>query len=56
MTTAKAAKYFAPFKDIKGSFAFDSITSLYEKGLISGVSEDEFAPQMSVKRKHFVLL
>ena len=56
MTTAQAGEYIAPFKDIKGSFAFDSITSLYEKGLISGVSEDEFAPQMSVKRKHFVLL
>ena len=56
ITSANAAEPTLPFKDIKGSFAVDSITTLYEKGLISGVSEDEFAPQLPVKRKHFVLL
>ncbi|RKD25616.1 hypothetical protein BEP19_01345 [Ammoniphilus oxalaticus] len=54
--TAVQAETAAPFKDIADSFAYSSIASLHQKGLISGVSKDEFAPQASIKRKHFVLL
>ena len=35
-------------------WAYPSISALYDKGIISGVSEDRFAPARQVKREEFV--
>lgn len=35
-------------------WAYPSISTLYDKGIISGVSEDKFAPAREVKREEFV--
>ena len=35
-------------------WAYPSISSLYDKGIVSGVSEEQFAPARQVKREEFV--
>lgn len=45
----------ANFKDIEGfSWAEESIKSLCEKGILNGVTEDEFAPADNITREQFV--
>ena len=45
-----------PFKDIENHWAKDYIEELYEKGVISGKSEDAFAPDDNINREEFVTL
>lgn len=59
-TTTEATTEFAPvinpFKDIVGKWYENTIAELYNKGIVSGVSKDEFAPENNVKRGDFVML
>lgn len=59
-TTTEATTEFAPvnnpFKDTVGKWYENTIAELYSKGIVSGVSEDEFAPENNVKRGDFVML
>lgn len=45
-----------PFNDIKGSFAEDAVTSLYQQGFVNGVSDVSFGPHQPMSRNHFTLL
>lgn len=45
-----------PFEDIVGMWCEDTISDLYTKGIVSGVSKTEFAPNRNVKRGDFVML
>lgn len=43
------------FKDVApGFWGYEAIESLYKLGIVSGVSNNEFAPNQSVKREEFV--
>ncbi|MBP3362169.1 MAG: S-layer homology domain-containing protein [Clostridia bacterium] len=45
------------FADVpEGFWAADAINRLYEKGIIAGVSESEFAPERSVTREEFAVM
>ena len=59
-TTTEATTEFAPvinpFKDIVGKWYENTIAELYNKGIVSGVSKDKFAPENNVKRGDFVML
>ncbi len=39
-----------PFTDVSGGWYEPSVTDLYEKGIVSGVTEEEFAPNESITR------
>src|SRR5699024_6682618 len=56
LTSIEVKAAATPYKDIQDSFAYSSILSLHEKGLISVISEDIFAPNEAMKRNHFVML
>lgn len=38
------------FKDVKNHWAYDSIKAMYDKKIMNGISEDEFAPDMNLSR------
>lgn len=55
-TITEIAPVSNPFKDTVGKWYENTIAELYNKGIVSGVSEDEFAPENNVKRGDFVML
>lgn len=44
------------FRDIKGSFAEESINRLTQQGIIQGINSEQFAPGRNVTRLQFVVL
>ncbi len=48
--TKKEEKNMEKFTDISGHFARESIRELFEKGIVSGVSDTEFAPEKAATR------
>ena len=44
------------FEDIAGHWAKDSITNMYNKGVVSGVSDTRFEPDRNITRAEFVKL
>ena len=48
--TKKEEKNMEKFTDISGHFAQESIRELFEKGIVSGVSDTEFAPEKAATR------
>ncbi len=53
----RKAEWVNPFKDVKKTDAYyDAVAFLYEKGIMKGMSETEFAPKTEVTRAMFVTL
>lgn len=46
----------AKFWDINGHWAYEYIDTLYSNGIISGVSEDSFAPDLYITRQDFACI
>ena len=46
----------SPFTDILGHWAEEEIKYMYNSGLVSGVSEDEFCPDMTIDKAQFVTM
>lgn len=51
---AQADKKGCNFNDIAGHWAAEDIVYLYNKGIIDGLSDEEFAPEKKVTRAEFV--
>ena len=46
----------SPFTDISGHWAEDEIKYMYNSGLVSGVSETEFCPDMTIDKAQFITM
>lgn len=44
------------FSDMRGHWASQNVKNLYEAGIVTGISETEFGPNLSMRRGDFVLM
>lgn len=51
-----SVKLEADFTDMAGHWAASYVKSLYKDGIVTGVTETEFGPELSMKRCDFVLM